>query len=67
MEATEFRQLYPSFQLEDKLLVNGGRDVMTGLCYERRRGKNRASSKQETPMADPISLPEALVIGDASN
>jgi hypothetical protein len=31
----EFRQLYPSFHLEDKLIVQGGRDVMWGLQYSR--------------------------------
>ena len=28
---------YPSFQLEDELLVEGGRDVMWGQTYTRRR------------------------------
>jgi hypothetical protein len=32
-----FRVKYPSLQLEDKLLVEGGRDVMWGQAYTRRR------------------------------
>jgi hypothetical protein len=33
----EFKDLYPNFQLEDKLFVEGGRDVMTGIQYARHR------------------------------
>ena len=33
----EFRQHYPDFQLEDELFAQAGRDVMTGLAYNRRR------------------------------
>ena len=32
----EFQHLFPKFQLEDELLVQGGRDVMVGLQYKRR-------------------------------
>jgi len=32
----EFQDLYPAFQLEDELFVEGGRDVMTGITYARR-------------------------------
>ena len=32
-----FRQHYPDFQLEDELFAQAGRDVMTGLAYNRRR------------------------------
>ena len=32
----EFRATFPSFQLEDELFPNGGRDVMTGKVYRRR-------------------------------
>jgi len=36
---------YPSFQLEDELLVEGGRDVMWGHTYQRRpRNKDAAQS-----------------------
>jgi len=34
----DFRDLYPSFQLEDELFQKAGRDVMTGIHYERRSG-----------------------------
>ena len=33
----EFQGLYPDFQLEDELFAQAGRDVMTGVSYERRR------------------------------
>ena len=32
-----FRDKFPAFQLEDALVVEGGRDVMWGRPYERRR------------------------------
>ena len=32
----EFQRLFPKFQLEDELLLQGGRDVMVGLKYKRR-------------------------------
>ena len=32
-----FRVKYPAFQLEDKLDLEGGRDVMWGRTYTRRR------------------------------
>ena len=32
-----FRAKYPEFQLEDELLLDGGRDVMVGRTYTRRR------------------------------
>ena len=32
-----FREAHPTFQLEDELFVDGGRDVMVGQVYERRR------------------------------
>jgi hypothetical protein len=31
-----FRREHPSFQLEDELFVEGGRDVMVGKVYRRR-------------------------------
>jgi hypothetical protein len=34
----DFRSRFPSFQLEDELFVEGGRDVMYGNVYRR---KNR--------------------------
>ena len=32
-----FHEAHPMFQLEDELFVDGGRDVMVGQVYERRR------------------------------
>jgi hypothetical protein len=32
-----FRAKYPDFQLEDELVLDGGRDVMVGRTYSRRR------------------------------
>jgi hypothetical protein len=36
IDLEEFQKLYPDFQLEDELLVEGGRDVMLGVQYTRR-------------------------------
>jgi hypothetical protein len=33
----DFRACFPDFQLEDELFAQGGRDVMTGIAYQRRR------------------------------
>ena len=33
----EFKTFYPDFQLEDELFAQAGRDVMTGIQYQRRR------------------------------
>jgi hypothetical protein len=32
-----FRAAHPGFQLEDELFAEGGRDVMVGKVYQRRR------------------------------
>jgi hypothetical protein len=37
MDLAEFKLLYSAFQLEDELIVQGGRDVMWGTPYVRRR------------------------------
>jgi hypothetical protein len=39
MDLEEFQHLYPAFQLEDELLVQGGRDVMWRLSYMRSQAK----------------------------
>jgi hypothetical protein len=36
-DVDSFLDKYPAFQLEDELLVEGGRDVMWGRAYARRR------------------------------
>jgi hypothetical protein len=41
IDLEELQKLYPDFQLEDELLVEGGRDVMLGVQYTRRnQGKH---------------------------
>jgi hypothetical protein len=67
VEVIEFQRLYPSFQLKDELLLKGGGDVMTGMCYERCRGKNRVAAKQGKPTANPIVPPGAAADDEASN
>lgn len=43
----EFRSKYPDFQLEDELGLEGGRDVMCGRTYRRRRDARRAAERAE--------------------
>jgi hypothetical protein len=35
VEADEFRSIYPTFKLTDELILQAGRDVMTGIQYVR--------------------------------
>jgi hypothetical protein len=52
IDAEEFHALYPEFQLEDELLVGGGgRDVMLGVQYTRRRDKQQAGTGEAAPSA----------------
>jgi hypothetical protein len=44
----DFWNLYPSFQLEDELLAEGGGDVMVGRQYTRRRHTNQESSRSSS-------------------
>jgi hypothetical protein len=45
----EFQETYPSFQLEDELLEEGGRDVMVGTQYTKRRhGKQGAKGSSNS-------------------
>uniref|UniRef100_A0A0A9DJQ9 Chromo domain-containing protein n=1 Tax=Arundo donax TaxID=35708 RepID=A0A0A9DJQ9_ARUDO len=37
----QFRQSYPDYQLEDELFLEDGRDVMTGMTYQRRFKRQR--------------------------
>ncbi|WVZ89955.1 hypothetical protein U9M48_036300 [Paspalum notatum var. saurae] len=39
----EFKQRYPSYQLEDELIVQAGRDVMHGRQYKRHHRRNSSS------------------------
>jgi len=42
-DAELFPKLYPKFQLEDKLILQAGRDVMVCKSYTRRRRYNKAT------------------------
>jgi len=42
-DAELFQKLYPTFQLEDELILQAGRDVMIGKTYTRRRHPNKAT------------------------
>jgi len=48
-----FQDRYPSFQLEDELLLEGGRDVMWGRHYSRQPRKQQAASKALTGQEHP--------------
>jgi hypothetical protein len=41
----DFSEQFPNFQLEDKLLLQGGRDVMYDRTFDRH--KNRVLQEQE--------------------
>ena len=41
----DFKKLFPSFQLEDELIVQGGRDVITGIQYLRRPRKSTTAQQ----------------------
>jgi hypothetical protein len=53
VDIAEFRQLYPTFKLADKLVVQGGRDVMYGVWYSRRpkASANKAPETNGSPHA----------------
>jgi hypothetical protein len=42
MDFVEFRHTYPAFQLADDLILQGGRDAMYGISYQRlgKQGKD---------------------------
>ena len=44
-DVADFRDKFPQFQLEDELIVEGGRDVMYGRTYRRRRDARRAAER----------------------
>jgi hypothetical protein len=46
-----FRAKYPDFQLEDELVLDGGRDVMVGRTYSRRRRARDVRRNEERAMA----------------
>jgi hypothetical protein len=61
MDLEEFRRLYPAFQLEDELLIQGGRDVMWGLSYKRRQWAKPGCSAQEHAKGGVLSSQESRV------
>ena len=46
MELDDFVQQFPEFQLGDELLVLGGRDIMWGLTFGRRK-KHQEGAKDQ--------------------
>ena len=54
----DFQERYPTFQLEDELLFQGGRDVMWGKHYSRRARKQQTVSRamigQENPKGSGV-------------
>jgi hypothetical protein len=46
VEVGAFKKAFPAFQLEDKLDVGEGRDVMTGIKYAQHKG--RTTSVQDS-------------------
>ena len=51
----DFSAKHPSFQLEDELPVEGGRDVMWGLPYNRRRRAAERAAASATSAAEKES------------
>jgi hypothetical protein len=45
----EFQKMYPTFQLEDELVQQDGRDVMVGLQYHRQQGSSAMENMGEMP------------------
>ena len=50
-----FRDKFPAFQLEDALVVEGGRDVMWGRPYERRR--RARDVRRDAELAEAAVMP----------
>jgi hypothetical protein len=50
-DVDSFVECYPSFQLEDELLVEGGRDVLWGRHYQRRAHMRRAEGGDQVAAA----------------
>jgi hypothetical protein len=49
VDLEEFRYLYPAFQLTDELILQGGRDVMLGVHYNRRPKKEVGTGGANKP------------------
>ena len=60
-----FRAKYPTFQLEDELAVEGGRDVMWGRAYSRRRRARdirRAAEGAHARVGSAITTPHVEAV-----
>ena len=44
----DFKRLYPEFQLEDELLLQGARDVMTGQVYQCRTKRKKEQDAEKS-------------------
>ena len=44
----DFKRLYPEFQLEDELLLQGARDVMTGQDYQCRTKRKKEQDAEKS-------------------
>jgi len=52
----DFRSKYPTFQLEDELVLEGRRDVMYGRTYARRaRDVRRAAEREDRAREEPAA------------
>jgi hypothetical protein len=61
MDLEEFQWLYPDFQLEDELIVQGGRDVMWGIPYGQRKKKAQAQAGACKARIKPRRQPTELI------
>jgi hypothetical protein len=55
-DMAELRDKFPQFQLEDELDVEGGRDVMYGRKYRRRRDIRRAAERAAHATQDGATI-----------
>jgi hypothetical protein len=54
VELQTFQKEFPSYQLEDALIVKGERDVMTGLTYRRRGKPNKPLTPRQPSHPSPL-------------
>jgi hypothetical protein len=61
VDLEDFQKAYPSFQLEDKLIVGGGRDVMWGKKYSRRRKQKQGIAQASAGTSAPTGLGKSTI------
>jgi hypothetical protein len=72
VDLDELCRLYPSFQLEDELVIEGGRDVMWGLTYRRRKKEacretgDGVPDARETRESVPVTKPVPSAPGNSA-